>query len=453
MGPDILVLVLSAGAVGAAIGSFTGIVPGIHVNTLAAMMAAAYPAIDGMLSGPVPAEYVPTLVSCCIVSASVVHSFVDFVPSAFIGAPDADEALSVLPAHRLLLAGEGMTAVRAAAVGSAVGAVTSLALAIPLQWILLQGAAAVLDSITLGVIAVTLASIVIWSENRLASLILALLSGALGFAVMNMGIPSSGPLGTGTLLFPLLTGLFGIPPLLERAGSANIPRQVDIARDPVGPGPGLKGVLTGCMAGWFPGITATAAASLASVFSRDRDPARFISLTSSIGTVTAVFSVVTLSVSGSGRSGTSLAVKEIIGDGLTGFCSDSFVLILFSIAVAAAVGYAVTIAAGKAMSRLLDAVPAEPLGNAVLALIFALVLLLTGPWGTAVLVVSALVGTLPQRLGAARVCLAACLMVPAAMSQTGLSQSICSFLGWPLRLVKLIIRGGITVGSICRRPS
>lgn len=453
MGPDILVLVLSAGAVGAVIGSFTGIVPGIHINTLAAMMVTAYPAIGGMLSGSAPPEYVPVLVSCCIVSASVVHSFVDFVPSAFIGAPDADEALSVLPAHRLLLMGEGMTAVRAAAVGSAVGTVTALALAVPLQWILLRGAASLLDGMTLGVIAVTLAAIVIGSGNRLISLILVLLSGSLGFAVMSMGIPSSGVLGTGTLLFPMLAGLFGIPPLLERTGSAKIPRQVDCGRDPVGPGPGLKGVLTGCMAGWFPGITATAAASLACVFYRDDDPARFISLTSSIGTVTAVFSVVTLSVSGSGRSGTSLAVKEIIGDGLSGFCSDAFVLILFSIAAAAAIGYAMTIAAGKAMSKLVDAVPEKPLGDAVLALIFALVLLLTGPWGTAVLVVSALVGTLPQRFGVARVCLAACLMVPAAMSQTGMSREICSLLGWPLRLVKLIICRRITMGSICKRPS
>lgn len=452
MSPDILALVLSAGAVGAVIGSFTGIVPGIHVNTLAAMMVAAYPAICGMLSGCVPSEYVPVMVSCCIMSASVVHSFVDFVPSAFIGAPDADEALSVLPAHRLLLMGEGMTAVRAAAVGSAVGAVTALVLAIPLQWVLLKGAGTLLDSITLGVIAVTLAAIVIGSGNRLASLTLVLLSGALGLTVMNMGIPSSGVLGTGTLLFPMLTGLFGIPPLLERAGSARIPQQVDCGRDPVGPGPGLKGVLTGCIAGWFPGITATAAASLACVFSRDSDPARFISLTSSIGTVTAVFSVVTLSVSGSGRSGTSLAVKGIIGDGLGGFCSDAFVLVLFSIAAAAAIGYAVTIAAGKAMSKLVDAIPAEPLGNAVLALIFVLVLLLTGPWGTAVLVVSALIGTLPPRFGVARVCLAACLMVPAAMFQTGLSQAVCSMLGWPLRSVKLIICRRITVGSICKRP-
>ncbi len=432
MGPDILILVLSAGAVGSAVGCFTGIVPGIHVNTLAALMLAAYPAIEESMSGFADPEYVPILVSCCIMSASAVHSFVDFVPSAFIGAPDADDALTVLPAHRLLLQGEGMTAVRAAAVGSAVGAGAALALAVPIQWILLQGASDILDRLTLGVIIVTLAVIVLSSDRRLVSLLLALVAGALGFAVMEMGIPCSGIMGESTLLFPMLTGLFGIPPLLERSGDADVPEQIDRGEDPVGPGPGLKGVLTGCVAGWFPGITATAGAALASSVSKERDPARFISLTSSIGTVTAVFAIVTLSVSGSGRSGTSLVVKEIIGDGLEGFCSEAFVLILFSIAVASAIGYAVTISAGKMMSRLVDAVPAELLKNAVLALMFGLVLVLTGPWGLAVLAVSAFIGMLPPELGVARVCLSACLLVPTVMSQTGISDTLCGFFGWPM---------------------
>ena len=420
MGPDIVLLVLSAGVIGAAIGTFTGMVPGIHVNTLAAMMLAAYPAIEGAMSGMTEPEYVPVLVSCCIMSASAVHSFVDFVPSAFIGAPDADEALSVLPAHRLLLQGEGMVAVRAAAVGSAVGASSALALAIPVQWALLHGASSVLDGLTLGILVVTVAVIVLGSDDRVASLILALVSGALGFAVMNCDIPCKGIVDGGTLLFPLLSGLFGIPPLLERTATPRIPEQVDRCEDPVGPWPGLKGVVTGCIAGWFPGITATAGASLASAVSKERDPAGFISLTASIGTVTSVFSVVTLSVSGSGRSGTSLVVKEIIGDGLAGFCSDAFILILFSIAAASALGYAITIAAGRLMSRIVDTVPAEPLADGALVLMSALVLLLTGPWGLAILAVSAFVGMLPQRFGVARVCLASCLLIPAIMTQTGI---------------------------------
>jgi putative membrane protein len=410
-------LVLAASAAGALIGTFTGLVPGVHVNTLAAMLLAAYPSIETAVSGIAPEGYAAVLVSCCIMSASAVHSFVDFVPSAFIGAPDPEDALTVLPAHRLLMEGRGMDAVRAAAIGSAVGAAAALALAIPMQWLLLQGLGPVLDTVTFGVLCVTLAVIVLTSRRPLVTMLLALVAGVLGYFVMNEDIPCTGILGEGTLLFPLLTGLFGIPPLLEIQKGARIPEQRDSGEDPVGPVPGLKGVLTGCLAGWFPGITATAGASLASAFSGEKDPARFISMTASIGTVTSVFSIVTLSVSGSGRSGTALAVKEIIGDSLDGFCSEAFILILFSIAIASALGYAITIQSGKVMAGVSSSVPAEILADAVLVLMVILVLLLTGPWGLIVLAISAGIGMLPPALGVSRVCLASCLIIPAMMSQ------------------------------------
>lgn len=203
---------------------------------------------------------------------------------------------------------------------------------------------------------------------------------------MGGDIPSTGILGEGTLLFPMLTGMFGIPALIERIDAACIPAQTDDGKDPVGPGPGLKGVLTGVVAGWFPGITATAGATIASAFGKEDRPERFIATVGSIGTVTAVFSVVTLSVSGSGRSGTSQAVKTFIGDALNGFCSEAFILILFSIALASAIGYCTTIWTGKMMSRLADRIDPNTLNIAVLALIVVLVFLFTGPWGLAVLI-------------------------------------------------------------------
>ncbi|MDD2626394.1 MAG: tripartite tricarboxylate transporter permease [Candidatus Methanomethylophilus sp.] len=432
MGPELLLLVLTAAAVGAAVGTFTGLVPGIHVNTLAAVLFTSYPAVETALAGRIGTDAVPLLVSCGIMSAAAVHSFVDFVPSVFVGAPDADEALSVLPGHRLLTEGRGMAAVRAAAAGSAVGAACALLLAVPVQWMMLHGLAGIMDSLTPFVLVGTLGIMLIAEDRRLLTLVVMLVAGFLGFAVMDAGIPAAGVLGESTLLFPLLTGLFGLPPLLERKTQTALPPQTDDGCDPVGPGPGLRGVLTGLLAGWYPGITATVGASLASAFGRERDPARFISLTASIGTVTAVFAVVTLSVSGSGRSGTALIVKEILGEELGGFCSETFVLLLFSIAAASALGYAATIGTGRLMVRLTDRLPAELLTNAVLTLIGVLVLLLTGIWGLAVLAVAAAVGMVPPAAGTSRVPLAACLIVPALLGQLGWDSTALSFMGWPL---------------------
>ncbi len=414
MGPEILLMVVLASVIGAAIGTFTGLVPGIHVNTAAAIMLGAYPLLAETFAPMCDYSGLDctVLVSACILSASAVHSFVDFVPSVFIGVPDGDEVLSVLPGHRLLLVGKGMTAVRAAAIGSIVGSMSALMLSVPLQWLMLNGGSGFIDHFTVGVILLTLAVIVICSRCPAVSLGLVLLSGFMGYAVNNWDIPCYGVLGGSTLLFPLLTGLFGLPPLLESSGGRTDIPQTDDGTDPVGPMPGLKGVATGLIAGWFPGITATAGAALMSAFSQEKDPARFISMTASIGTVTSVFSVVTLSVSGSGRSGTCMAVKEIIGDSLEGFCSEAFMIILIAMAFASCIGYAATIGCGRLMVNVSDRIPEGILNDAVLVLIIVLALILTGPFGLAVLVISAAVGMIPPRIGVSRICLTGCLMVP-----------------------------------------
>ena len=411
MGPEIILTVLLASSIGAAIGTFTGMVPGIHVNTAAAVLLGSTSLFGSLFSFSSGIECA-VLISCCIFSASAVHSFVDFVPSVFIGVPDADDALSVLPGHRLFLQGRAMTAVRAAAIGSIVGSTAALLLAIPLQWIMLSGGTGIVDRMTIGIIFLALSVIVITSAKPHISLLLLAVTGIMGFAISDWRIPCTGILGESTLLFPLLTGLFGIPPLLEEISPHGRVAQTDDGTDPVGPAPGIKGVLTGLMAGWFPGITATVGAALTSAFTEERDPARFIAMTASIGTVTSVFSVVTLSVSGSGRSGTAMAVKEIIGDSLTGFCSEAFLAILISIAFASLLGYIITIQCGKAMSRVSGSIPETVLNNAVLMLIVALVLLLCGPFGLAVLVVSAAVGLVPPAAGIGRICLTGCLMLP-----------------------------------------
>ena len=417
MGPEILLMVMLAGFAGACIGTFTGLIPGIHVNTAAALLLGSYPLMEEVVSQFADPAYTPVLISCCIMSASSVHSFVDFVPSVFIGVPDADDTLTVLPGHRLMSEGRGMVAVRAAAIGSVVGSSAALLLSIPLQWVMLHGGTGVVDDLILPVILLTLAVIVYCSSDRLVSAVLILVSGTMGYIVDLEVIPCMGIIGGGSMMMPLLTGLFGLPALLEDKAPADRPPQRDDDTDPVGPMPGIKGVATGLLAGWFPGVTSTAGATLTAAFTRESDPARFISMTASIGTVTAVFSLVTLSVTGSGRSGSALAVKEVIGDSLRGFCSEAFLLIILSLALASLLGYIATIGTGKMMMRLSELIPEKTVNNAVLILIVVLVLLFTGPLGLVVLTVSAGVGRIPPALGVGRVCLTGCLMVPVLIFQ------------------------------------
>ena len=112
-----------------------------------------------------------------------------------------------------------------------------------------------------------------------------------------------------------------------------------------------------------------------------------------------------------------MAVKEIIGDALSGFCSEAFLAILVSIAFASVLGYLITIQCGKLMTRISGSIPESVLNNAVLALISVLALLLCGPFGLAVLVLSAAVGLIPPSAGIGRICLTGCLLIPVLLGK------------------------------------
>jgi putative membrane protein len=352
-------------------------------------------------------------------SASVTHSFLDFVPSVFIGAPDSEDSVSVLPGHRLLMKGRGMEAVRAAAIGSLVGTSCAILMAIPLQYALRAGLDGILGGLTPLAVAGA-ATVLIISQFRkgcgIPGTAAFIVSGALGAAVMWLPIPSHGIAGEGSLMFPMLSGLFGVPAMVSAASEGRMPAQSECP-DPEVAGAGLRGVLMGCAAGWFPGITSTVGASISACFMPENRPERFIASVASIGSVTAVLSIVTLSVSGSGRSGTALAIGEIAGDSLSGVASQTFVLLLMAAAIGSLLGYSLTVAAGRLLSSAAGRIDQRRLNLGALALTSALVLILTGPFGLAVLAVSAVVGSIPQSFGTDRTILCGCLLLPVLLMQ------------------------------------
>ncbi len=425
MDPAMMAICMGMAAAGCLMGLFSGIVPGIHVNTLAAIMLAFNASIQALL--PLEPEQAAMAAGCCIMAASVVHSFVDFVPSVFIGAPDSEDAVSVLPGHRLLLEGRGMEAVRAAAIGSLVGCSASILMAVPLQLVLLNGAAETLDSLTPFVLVI--ACLVLLNGERARGRLLQgafvfLLSGILGLGCMILPVPVEGVMEGGSVMMPLLTGLFGIPVMLETSSKAKIPVQKDRVKDPVGPMPGLRGVLMGTLAGWFPGITSTVGASMSAVVFPERRPERFISTVASIGTVTSILSLVTLSVSGNGRSGTALVIKEMIGDAMIGPASEPFLMLLLASAVASLAGYWLTIASGKVFARVAGGIRPRRLGRTVLVLLVVLTLVLTGPAGLFILLCATFVGLVPSALGTGRLVLCGCLLLPVLLFKFGLFRSL-----------------------------
>src|SRR5467141_9206 len=140
MEPPILVLAVAVFTLlGVAAGVVTGLAPGLHVNNVALLLLASRAAFEALVLAAFPSagpEELIAILSSFVMGAVVGHSFLDFVPSVYLGAPEEKTALSVLPGHRLLLAGEGHVAVRLAARGGIAGVAAAVALLLPLRWFL-----------------------------------------------------------------------------------------------------------------------------------------------------------------------------------------------------------------------------------------------------------------------------------------------------------------------------
>jgi len=106
---------------GVMLGSLTGLIPGFHVNNVALILLALSPAF---LDLGIPLSAVAAI----IVATGTVHTFLNYIPSALIGAPDGDTALSLLPGHRMLLSGNAARGVAWSARGSQLGLFLSLPL-------------------------------------------------------------------------------------------------------------------------------------------------------------------------------------------------------------------------------------------------------------------------------------------------------------------------------------
>jgi putative membrane protein len=249
------------------------------------------------------------------------------------------------------------------------------------------------------------------------SFLLIISSGTLGYLVLNSTLPF-GDLNCldQSLLFPLLTGLFGMPTLLLSLRNPSIPSQGGpvIVQSPMRSS--LRGVIAGALVGWFPGVTSTTGAVMGSLSRRkEHDAPSFITTVSAVGSSAAVFSLIALSVTGNGRTGAMLAVIDLMGDELRllqHFPSQHFALLLLSVLLSSGMGFHLTIRAGRTFSRMVSRFDMAKVSKAMILLVIALVSIFNGIQGLMLLMASLPLGLVPPMAGVGRVHLTGCLLVP-----------------------------------------
>lgn len=182
-------------AVGMILGVIAGLLPGLHPNN-------TIPIILGLsfVFGPLPTAVI-------LLSSGVVNSFINFIPSILLGAPDDSNVLGVLPGHKLLLEGRGYEAIKLCVTGCFGGILFSI-LILPLFALLIPTFYGFLRP-NVQWLLIFVVTYMILSEKgkiKIYSMIIFTISGILGLIVLNNLSDS--------MLFPLLTGLFGLPMLL-----------------------------------------------------------------------------------------------------------------------------------------------------------------------------------------------------------------------------------------------
>lgn len=296
-------------------GSFTGLIPGIHANTIA--FIALYSPIEKSLG-----------FGLFVVSMSITHSFVDIIPNILLGAPSEESFLSILPGHDLLLKGKGLEAIQLTIFGGLATGIIALFL-LPFFFSFAATFGETLPVIIPSVLFATIIMMLISEKKKKYALIVILLSGLLGIVTLNSGLKNA--------IIALVIGFFALPNILQSIFSnTKIPEQEKLSNKKTNVLFGFISALTSGIISVFPGIGPSQAAFIVKNFIGKIKKTDYLVLIGGINTGNLFFSLLMLYVLEKTRTGMAVALKNIVE-------IDFGVLIILIAAAVTSMGFAAII--------------------------------------------------------------------------------------------------------------
>ena len=402
-----MIEILLGTLIGVILGTMSGIIPGIHANTLAGVLLSLQAAFLSFFG--------PLVLAGALFAALITHTFVDSIPSTFLGIPDAETSLAVLPAHALCLEGNGEEAVRIAALGSAGAIIIAVPLSI-ICFFLLPALQPYFDW-WIGILLIaTMGYMIVTSECPGWAFALFCASGILGVFSLHYAFLSWHTLaGSSAILMPLLTGLFGIAVLLT-AAQGTMPEQHFRGirmEDRTIIKYSAVGTVAGVAVGWLPGLsTASANGVLASLIGYEKNRRTYILATSAANTSNAFIGLAALFALSRMRNGVMVALSELP------LPTMSELTIIGVLAACAA--YGITVMLSRSASRF-NGIDGRLLNHAVIAFIVVLCILLTGPFGVGILILATALGLVPYLVNVPRVYCMGSIMVPVIVYSFGIA--------------------------------
>ena len=399
--------------IGILIGTTTGMIPGIHVNTAGAIIFASSGLLLGFLS--------PEFLCVMLVSMSIAHALIEFIPSMLLGVPQEGTATSILPGHRMVLEGRSKEVIRIVSVGG-FGAIIVTILMLPIFSIALP----ILHDLTKPYTWIILLVASIYLTHKLTAnfrdflwaLLLFTLSGILGWILFQT------PISSGVTLMCTFSGLFGISTILFSLNdTSTIPHQnpfYDLDIDFNKFKSIFAGGITGAILGFLPGFGPAQGTVIAQAVSGasdvdDDDTVNFLLATSGLNISDCLFSLIAIYIIGNPRSGIAVYMSYLLFEmGL-----NHLIIFIFASLLAVSVSLVLSLKLGDSFSKLMGGVDYKKLSIGVIILqiviLYIFIFYYQAPviYMTIALVTSTAMGMLPHYIGIGKSHLMGVLIIPA----------------------------------------
>ena len=388
-------------------------IPGIHVNTAGAIIFASSTFLLTIVS--------PEFLCVLMVSMSIAHALIEFVPSMLLGVPQEGTATSILPGHRMVLQGRSKEVIRVVSVGGFGAIIVTIlmlpafAIALPIlhdvskpfTWIILLAASIYLTHSMTGNF-----------RDFLWALLLFVLSGILGWIIFQT------PISSGITLMCTFSGLFGISTILFSLNdSSTIPHQnpfYELNIDYNKFKSIFAGGITGAILGFLPGFGPAQGTVIAQAVSGtndndDEDTVNFLLATSGLNISDCLFSLIAIYIIGNPRSGIAVYMSYLIFEmGL-----NHLAIFIFASLIAVSVSLMLSLKLGDSFSRLMGGVDYRKLSIGVIILqiviLYLFIIYYKAPvlYMSLALVTSTAMGMLPHYIGIGKSHLMGVLIIPA----------------------------------------
>lgn len=385
---------------GVGVGTATGLIPGVHPNTILAII---------LSSAFIFSSFPVYSIIAFIVSVAVANSFTEFIQTILLGVPEAGTELSVLPGHQMVLEGRAYEALFSTVVGG-IGVVLLTILAFPVLLTLLPFLYNSINSYIHYILIFVVLWMIISEKNRgiVFAASIFLISGLFGMLSLNSFASIS--------IFPALTGMFGVSGIiLSLSQKTKIPKQDEHNEVHLNHKGIFTGWLAGLLVGILPGIGSSQAGVVASnVFKSDKKD--FLVAEGSINTSNLLFTFIAFFTLEKTRSGAAAAISQILA---TPTLYD--LLTIMSVAVIATfIAAILTIKLGKIIIGKLEKINYKKINISVIVFLVFLVLVFSGLVGLLILVIGTFLGLLSNLLKIKRSNMMGFFLLPTILYFSGL---------------------------------